>query len=150
MPACRDCAEQGITTRRPAPHPGPRCSTHWRSIIKQRKAIAHQKHVERTYGITPEEYDALIAGQGGICFICRRSRGLSRRLAVDHDHKKGCGHDPATGCRDCVRALLCQQCNRIVIGRYSTESLTRAIEVLTDPPAQKILKAQGPQANTGA
>lgn len=139
---CIDCIEEGITTSRPSPEPGPRCVSHWRAITKRRKAIAHQRHVEKTYGITAEEYAALVEGQGGLCFVCRRSRGLSRRLAVDHDHLKGCGHDPKTGCRRCIRALLCQQCNTIVVGRYSTESLMRAIEVLNDPPAQKILRAE--------
>ena len=141
MSECKDCVAQGITTRRPTPHPGPRCATHWRAVTKQRKQIAHHRHVEKTYGITSEEYALLFDGQGGLCFICKRSRGLSRRLAVDHDHNKGCGHDPKVGCRQCVRALLCQQCNTVVVGRYDEDALLRAVDVLRNPPAQRILNS---------
>ena len=44
--------------------------------------------VERTYGLTAEQYDALLARQGGRCAICR-ARPKSKRLAVDHDHATG-------------------------------------------------------------
>lgn len=55
----------------------------------------HAAHVERTYEISREDYDALLAFQGGRCWVCGQvPRG--RRLAVDHDH--------ATGK---VRGLLC-------------------------------------------
>jgi hypothetical protein len=136
---CRDCKAEGITTARPAPNPGPRCATHWREVKKNRKALAHSRHVQKTYGITAEEYQLLYEGQGGLCFVCKRSRGLSRKLAVDHDHTKECGHDPKQGCRNCVRALLCQQCNTVVVGRYDIDALMRAVEVLKDPPAQHLL-----------
>lgn len=66
-----------------------------------RKAISDRKsHLKRKYGITPEEYDTLLAQQGGVCGICGRepNRGIS--LHVDHDH--------ATGA---VRGLLCFRCN---------------------------------------
>lgn len=60
---------------------------------------------ERLYGISEEEYQALLAAQGGVCAICHQPetntyRGRVRRLAVDHDHR--------TGER---RALLCSDCN---------------------------------------
>ena len=58
------------------------------------------------YGITPEEYRAMLAAQGGLCAVCGDEPppgGIkaSSRLHVDHDH--------ATGK---VRALLCTRCNR--------------------------------------
>jgi hypothetical protein len=52
-----------------------------------------------SFGMTVEEYDALLTAQGGVCGICKRPP-KSRRLAVDHDH--------ATGR---VRGLLCAFCN---------------------------------------
>lgn len=62
----------------------------------------------RNYGITLEEYDEMVAIQGGRCAICNKvptSTGhTSKRLAVDHCH--------ATGV---VRGLLCHRCN-ITIG----------------------------------
>jgi len=57
------------------------------------------------HGITPSERDALAELQGGACAVCRRT-GL--RLELDHDHR----HCPGrTGCRRCVRGLLCGRCN---------------------------------------
>jgi len=51
----------------------------------------------RRYGLTLEEYRAILARQGGVCAICRRA---DRRLCVDHCH--------ATGK---VRGFLCGPCN---------------------------------------
>jgi hypothetical protein len=59
----------------------------------------------RAHGLTADERDYLLARQGGGCAICRRA-GLP--LEVDHDHR----HCPGrTGCRSCVRGLLCGRCN---------------------------------------
>lgn len=129
---CKDCVAEGITTNRPAPHPGPRCETHRRAQRKSTRTRAHELGIAK-YGITQAEYDALKASQGGACFICGRAKGVSRNLAVDHDHALGFG-------RHSVRALCCSTCNRVVLGRYDVEALGRAIEVLTDPPAQKFLR----------
>lgn len=59
-------------------------------------------HLTNTYGITPEQYEAMLAEQGGVCAICRR-KDKGRNLAVDHDHETGQ-----------VRGLLCQACNRAI------------------------------------
>jgi hypothetical protein len=58
------------------------------------------------YGMTLETYEAMLAGQNGLCAICgghetRKNRaGNVMVLAVDHDH--------ATGN---IRGLLCSACN---------------------------------------
>lgn len=72
------------------------------------------------YGITPEEYAARLAEQGGACAICKRVP--DRRLVVDHDH--------AT---QAVRALLCQPCNK-GLGNFEddTERMLAAISYLRD------------------
>jgi len=60
--------------------------------------------LQKAYGITQEQYDAMVLAQGGRCKICGRhpsGRGPSQtRLNVDHDH--------ATGK---MRGLLCCKCN---------------------------------------
>lgn len=59
--------------------------------------------LKRKYGITPEQYDDLLAAQGGVCAICgdpsEDSRGY--RMHVDHCHDTGR-----------VRGILCGPCNR--------------------------------------
>ena len=148
---CKDCVAKGITSKRKLATnpdgslaPGPRCVTHHREVKKARKVRAHELRVEARFELSAEEYDAILAAQGGRCAVCRRAKGLKRFLAVDHEHNKpGCTHPPDVGCRNCVRCLACDTCNRIVLGRYDIDALVRAIVVLSDPPAQKVLKALG-------
>lgn len=76
-------------------------------MISAAQARAHRRWTLRTrYGITPEEYDELLARQDGRCAMCREECATGKRLAVDHDH--------ATGA---VRGLLCHACNR-ALGVY--------------------------------
>lgn len=138
---CIDCNQVGRVTDRPAYNPGPRCNEHWRAQKKQRSKIAHGKRIEKNFTITETVYDALYLAQGGVCFGCGKAKGIKRRLAVDHEHNKdGCDHDPKMGCINCIRALLCAYCNEVV-GRLDAEALARLITVLTNPPAQRILRA---------
>lgn len=59
--------------------------------VRQHQLMAH-------YGIGLDEYNALLAQQGGLCGIC--SAPPTETLCVDHCH--------ATGK---VRGLLCRKCN---------------------------------------
>lgn len=138
---CKDCRREGVKTKRSVTRPGPRCETHHRIVVKARKQRAHASHIQRSYGLSAADYAALYAAQSGRCFVCQRSTGAARRLAVDHDHDLGCGHPPDMGCRKCVRCLACKTCNRVLLGRYSSEALARALVVLSDnPPARKVLQ----------
>lgn len=127
---CKDCAAEGVKTRRPAPHPGPRCTTHHRARRKQLSERRHGSYVQKTYGITAEQYWALHEYQGGRCYICRRATGRTKRLAVDHDHETGY-----------VRGLLCMRCNRDVVGhlRDDPEALERGAAYLRQPPAFAVI-----------
>ena len=63
------------------------------------------------YGITLEQYDAMLIDQDYLCAICKQPEQMlhkekPKRLCVDHDHKTGK-----------VRGLLCQRCNT-TLGRY--------------------------------
>jgi len=105
----------------------------------------HELRTEAEYGITGPEYWAIYEAQGGCCFICRRATGKVRRLAVDHDHhfhdnESVSPHPRDKGCRRCVRALLCKRCN-MLIGLVAGGRTDEAIQVLTDPPARKVLRA---------
>ena len=67
-------------------------------------------HLWINFGITLERYQAMLTAQGGCCAVCRRSASeFPRAFHVDHDHaccpgKKTCGN--------CVRGLLCPNCNK--------------------------------------
>ena len=128
---CIDCADEGIITSRKAPHPGPRCSTHHRAKRARQSSQTREQRWLNVYNITGEEYWAIWEHQGGVCYICRRAKGTGRRrLSVDHCHETGI-----------VRGLLCQPCNRDVLGhaRDDTEFFERCIEYLNSPPAVEII-----------
>lgn len=138
--SCKDCLTEGITTNRPAPYQGPRCATHWRRFRAARRAASRAAHVEKTYSITEDQYQALYEAQGRCCAICQRATGTGRkRLAVDHDH--ACCPGPVS-CGRCVRGLLCKPCNSRVLGhlRDDVTALQRAIDYLTNPPAKRVLR----------
>jgi hypothetical protein len=56
------------------------------------------RQLKRRYGISPADYEALLANQGRVCAICRRPS--KRQLCVDHCHSTGK-----------IRGLLCRWCN---------------------------------------
>lgn len=89
-------------------------------------AYNHEVLLKRTFGITVEEYERLLAVQDGRCAICER-RPRKRRLAVDHDHDTGE-----------VRGLLCTRCNHKLLGAAyeSAPVLRRAARYLEVPPAE--------------
>lgn len=54
------------------------------------------------YGLTLDDFDTLLAAQGGLCAVCRQDprTGRWREPHVDHDHSTGK-----------VRGILCHPCN---------------------------------------
>jgi len=74
---------------------------HYDADPERSKAIVRKSQLKRWYGLTPEDYDALLEKQNGVCAICKQVCVSGRRLAVDHDHITGK-----------VRGLLCCKCNR--------------------------------------
>jgi hypothetical protein len=135
---CKDC-EPG--SKRPAPYQGPRCATHHRERRAATKKAAHAKRIELIYGLTAEEYEALLQVQGGACVICERARGIQKKLSVDHDHQQAVadGHEPDKGCRNCVRGLLCGTCNKMLGHlRDDPAAFERAAEYLRNWPSRRV------------
>lgn len=58
--------------------------------------------LETKYGISLEEYLALLEKQNGLCAACNQPEKARRPLAVDHDHNTGR-----------IRGLLCTHCNNL-------------------------------------
>jgi hypothetical protein len=79
------------------------------------------KWLKTRYGISREQFDAMLARQDGRCAICARPM---EKPFVDHCHKTGV-----------VRGLLCGPCNS-AIGLFgeNRETMERAIAYLTPPP----------------
>jgi hypothetical protein len=111
-------------------------------------ATARAGHLRRKFGLTAEQYDAMVVAQNGVCAIChkpcqnKRSKG---RLSVDHDHVTGK-----------VRALLCHLCNFGVGAMRDDSMVLRAAadyvekwSVLhgAEPPSTLKRKPKKPKAN---
>lgn len=96
----------------------------------------------RRFSLTPEDYADLLTRQGGLCALCGRPP-KGKRLMVDHDH--GCCPGRAKSCGECVRGLLCFNCN-VGLGNLgdSVPMLYRAISYLRysrplgDPPTNDV------------
>lgn len=88
---------------------------------------ARKSKFKREYDITPEQYEAMVLEQKGVCFLCgkqdtRTIWGKTPRLSVDHCH--ACG---------VVRRLLCFDCNQgIGLFKEDTELLRRVIVYLEE------------------
>ncbi len=77
-------------------------SQKWHSDnIERRKQYYLKNTLKREYGLTVDQYNAMVAEQHGLCAICKKPPPSKRRLDVDHDHADG--H---------VRQLLCNECNK--------------------------------------
>lgn len=97
---------------------------------------ARNAYLLRTYGITIDEFECLLALQNNRCAICGKDlRGL--RIEVDHEHTKHLSK------RRQVRGLLCggryAGCNRR-LGRVDNAAwLSAAARYVSEPPARRYL-----------
>lgn len=84
--------------------------TRWKRDNRERANKNNRDSQRRVkYGIEPEQYDAILAAQGGGCAICSTdSPGGSGGWHTDHDHACCPGQK---SCGKCIRGLLCVNCN---------------------------------------
>lgn len=100
----------------------------WRAKNKDKTNISNRTtYLLRTYGITEDDYQSMLAKNSGCCWCCGKAAAdCKRRLAVDHDHHTGE-----------VRGLLCIYCNRRIIGRHRNPEgvvlLEKAVKYLKGP-----------------
>ena len=90
-------------------------------LLRSRKA-----HLKNTYGLSVEEFNALIIEQNNRCAICFKEEtatdknGKLKPLCVDHCHTTGK-----------IRALLCNSCNCMLgFSKDDTATLFAAIQYL--------------------
>lgn len=99
---CRECHKKRKLFRQGRCE---KCYSEWEG---SKKRSARNDYFLRQFGITAAEHQKMFEAQGGVCAICGEPEsetrgGVTKRLAVDHDHKTGK-----------VRALLCGRCNRLL------------------------------------
>ncbi len=91
---------------------------------EQYKLAGQRRHLKRVYGITPEDYLALLDSQQGRCAICRDEfkETVDKVPHVDHCHTTGA-----------VRGILCFTCNT-ALGKFrdDVDLLKSAIKYLTE------------------
>lgn len=67
--------------------------------------------IQRNYGLSKTDFEALVENQGGLCAICEQPQTVDT-FVVDHDH--ACCSDRGRSCGRCVRGLLCSYCNTAI------------------------------------
>ena len=88
----------------------------YNSLSSEEKRNRNRRQQISLYGLTVEQYDAMLMEQNYVCAICNKSEKSSTRgvLFIDHDHKT-----------DKVRGLLCDSCNRGLGYFYDNTSFLR-------------------------
>lgn len=128
LPVCKDCGPQPpYKMSRATASLCKACSTRRTQAWAKAHPSEWERHrrkslLKRKYGITLEQYDALLAQQGGVCAVCRDPIADPRgfRPHIDHDHETGA-----------VRGVLCYRCNTgLGVFRDSVDNLAAAIEYL--------------------
>ena len=90
-----------------------RVKERWENLPKEVRLAKSREQMLKDHGINQRIYDEMLSDQNGVCKTCRKPethmyQGVVVQLAVDHDH----GHCPGKkGCSECVRGLLCHDCN---------------------------------------
>ena len=103
---------------------------HWIAVGQYTKTIPplevrrrrHRIQVIKSYGISEEEFTAMLEAQNYRCAICGTEDWGRPSPSIDHDHKTGK-----------VRALLCNRCNRVL-------GLAEESAVLLEKMSKYILK----------
>jgi hypothetical protein len=91
--ACKDCHRE-------------RARGYWRKNPLP-KEVQRARNLQKSFGITLEEYEDMLLSQECSCKICKRHHTtFSRNLCVDHCHTTGK-----------IRGLLCNNCNS-GLGKY--------------------------------
>jgi hypothetical protein len=123
----------------------PRSKVCKRATKERTRRNARAARIWKRYGITLEQYDAILAAQGGKCGGCKGKR--SYNLHVDHDHLRQAellaqGVGESNAARLSIRGLLCARCNKVLRDtRDSVPTLKGLVAFLADPPARKVLAA---------
>jgi hypothetical protein len=77
------------------------------------------------YGVEPAEYNRMLQEQVECCKLCHapfqsRASNLKESPVIEHSHRCSNSHNHKQtglmgGCAECVRGLVCQTCNHVVV-----------------------------------
>lgn len=87
----------------------------WRATENGRERI-RAIEMRHKYGLTMEAFEAIIAGQGGVCAICGSSEWGHLGPVVDHNHETGD-----------IRGVLCFGCNAALGLVHDNPNTTRGM-----------------------
>lgn len=96
--------------------------------LRKRKT-PEQKRAEKLkhrYGMTVEQYDALLIKQNGVCYLCKRTN-RGKRLYVDHNHHT-----------NKIRGLLCNLCNFFMERVDADSTIIKRLEQYIEPSTSTV------------
>ena len=93
---------------------------------EETKRKAKDRRLRARYGITLEQFEAILEAQGGVCAVCKMG---DKVFCVDHNHKTLK-----------IRGIICLNCNLRVIGgaRDKDHLLVNAADYVLNNPADLV------------
>lgn len=88
--------------------------------------LVNRRRRLKSYNLTLDGYDQLLAKQDGRCAVCRELPRDGVDLTVDHDHR--CC-PPSKSCGNCIRGLLCHGCN-MRLGQLESDLVGRSLDYI--------------------
>lgn len=102
---------------------------------EETRRAARDKRLRDQFDITADEWDVILAFQGGVCAHCKekntkygKNKGQPKPLHTDHDHGSGL-----------TRGILCAGCNRRIPTWMTIEWLEKTLAYLRNPPTTAAL-----------
>jgi hypothetical protein len=98
----------------------------------EQRRRAKDLRLRKVYNITIDEYEELLAHQGGKCAYppCQKKFEEGKRFSVDHNHQP-----PYE-----VRGIVCYQDNRYRIGSFTADEAYSLWLYLSNPPATEYFR----------
>lgn len=112
--SCLDCGSHDLPTyetRARGTRIKPRCRDCGNAERRARYNPAKMRDysLRKRYGISSDQFDAMLAAQGGCCKACGSPETDGKYWHMDHDHD--CCPTSTRTCGKCVRGILCHGCN---------------------------------------
>lgn len=84
----------------------------YQNLTPEQKLKKKDRFIQRTYGITMEDYNIMFQAQEGCCKSCKRHQSnFTKALVIDHCHRT-----------KQIRGLLCSGCN-LALGNVGESAL---------------------------